>query len=201
MMMYLFAPAYMMLIRKHPVYRWLPVLMILWCIMVRWVGPINSSVGHIEIFWSRVPIFFIGINCGELVRRKVKIDGTAIWFLIITFIATFGSCIYLEQVTHGMFPLYVERMIYIPFTISSILLLNRVFRRTPKLFNRFCKLVGAISLEAYLIHIHFVLVNIQPYHLGYWPTALLTILITLPLAWILHKMIMMIENKLLVKKK
>ena len=25
-----------------------------------------------------------------------------------------------------------------------------------------------------------------PYHLGYWPTALLTIILTLPLAWLLQ---------------
>ena len=53
MMLYLFAPPYMQLIRKHPVYRWLPVVMIMWCILVQYVTPIHHAVGHLEIFWSR----------------------------------------------------------------------------------------------------------------------------------------------------
>ena len=46
--------------------------------------------------------------------------------------------------------------------------------------------MGALSLEAYLIHLHFVMCYIEPLHLGYWPTFLLTVAITLPLAWLLH---------------
>ena len=182
----------MRLIQKHPVYRWMPVLMILWCIWVQWIVPLHQALGHIEIFWSRVPIFFIGINCGELVRRETKIDGAGIWMILFLFLATFSSCFYLEQVTHGRFPLFVERMIYIPFTITLILMLNRVFRRTPKWFNRFCAFFGALSLEAYLIHDHFVMTYITPYNLGYWLTALLTIVITIPLAWLLQKAIKLV---------
>ena len=72
MMLYLWAPLYMKLVQRHPVYRWLPVLMICWCVIVQWVVPVHQAVGHIEIFWSRVPIFFIGINCGELVRKDER---------------------------------------------------------------------------------------------------------------------------------
>jgi len=186
MMLYTFAPAYMMLIKRHPMYRWLPLIMVIWCIMVQWVIPINRAVGHLEIFWSRVPIFFIGINMGHMVKEKQQLDGQSVWMLMAIWLLTFGTCLYLEQVRHGHFPLFVERMLYIPFTITSILMLNRVFRRTPKAFNRVCKFIGAVSLEAYLIHIHFVLRYIEPYQLGYWPTFLLTVIITLPLAWLLH---------------
>ena len=52
MMLYLWAPLYMKLIQQHPVYRWLPVLMVCWCVIVQWVVPIHQAVGHIEIFWS-----------------------------------------------------------------------------------------------------------------------------------------------------
>ena len=197
MMLYTFAPPYMKLIQRHPIYRWLPLCMVIWCVMVQWVLPIHQAVGHLEIFWSRAPIFFIGINMGQLVKEKRQIDGSGVWMLLLIWILTFATCIYLEQVRHGHFPLFVERMLYIPFTLTSILLLNRIFRRTPKWLNRFFKLVGAVSLEAYLIHIHFVLCYIEPHHLGYWPTFLLTTAITLPLAWMLHKVIEKAENKLI----
>lgn len=187
MLLYLVAPWYMKVIQCHPVYRWLPLLMVVWCVMVEWVLPIHRAVGHLEIFWSRVPIFFIGINCGEMVRTGRRVSGDAVWLLAVTFFMTFGTCLYLEQVRHGHFPLFVERMLYIPFTVCTVLMMNRIFRRTPRWVNRAFAFVGALSLEAYLIHIHFVLVYVQPYGLGYWETFVATVAITLPLAWMLQK--------------
>ena len=196
MMLYLFAPAYMELIRRHPIYRWLPVVMIMWCILVQYVTPIHQAVGHLEIFWSRVPIFFIGINMGEMVRQKQTLDGASIWMIWLMFLMTLLASIFLEQEKHGMFPLFLERMLYIPLTITSILLLNRIFRRTPGWFNKGFMFVGALSLECYLLHIHFVLKYIEPYHLGYWPTFFICIGITLPAAWILSKIAGWISKEL-----
>jgi peptidoglycan/LPS O-acetylase OafA/YrhL len=196
MMLYLFAPAYMELIRRHPIYRWLPVVMIMWCILVQYVTPIHQAVGHLEIFWSRVPIFFIGINMGEMVRQKQTLDGASIWMIWLMFLMTLLASIFLEQEKHGMFPLFLERMLYIPLTITSILLLNRIFRRSPSWFNKGFMFVGALSLECYLLHIHFVLKYIEPYHLGYWPTFFICIGITLPAAWILSKIAGWISKEL-----
>ena len=196
MALYLVAPWYMRLIQSRPVYRWLPLLMVIWCVMVQWVLPIHHAVGHIEIFWSRVPIFFIGINFGEMVRTRRQLSSDAVWLLLITFLMTFGTCLYLEQVRHGQFPLFVERMLYIPFTVCTVLVMNRIFRRTPQWVNRLFRFVGALSLEAYLIHIHFVLVYVQPYHLGYWLTFLVTVAITLPIAWLLQRLIGLVTARL-----
>ena len=184
MMLCLFAPGYMELIRRHPIYRWLPVVMVMWCILVQYVTPIHQAVGHLEIFWSRVPIFFIGINMGEMVRRKDTLDGASIWMIWIMFLMTLLSSIFLEQVKHGHFPLFLERMLYIPLTVTSILLLNRNFRRTPKWVNKAFMFVGALSLEAYLIHIRFVLYYIVQWHWSYWPTFFTSNAITLPASWI-----------------
>lgn len=200
MMLYLFAPPYMELIRKHPIYRWLPVVMILWCILVQYVTPINAAVGHLEIFWSRVPIFFIGINMGEMVRRKLALDGTSIWMIILVFVMTLATSIFLEQQRHGQFPLYVERMLYIPLTICSILLLNRVFRRTPKWFNKSFAFLGALSLECYLVHIHFVL-NYIPHSWSYWPTFLTCTAITIPVSWVLCYVVKKASALVMPKKK
>lgn len=196
MALYLVAPWYMRLVQSRPVYRWLPLLMVIWCVMVQWVLPIHHAVGHIEIFWSRVPIFFIGINFGEMVRMRRQLSSDAVWLLLVTFLMTFGTCLYLEQVRHGQFPLFVERMLYIPFTVCTVLVMNRIFRRTPQWVNRLFRFVGALSLEAYLIHIHFVLVYVQPYHLGYWLTFLVTVAITLPIAWLLQRLIGLVTARL-----
>ena len=196
MALYLVAPWYMRLVQSRPIYRWLPLLMVVWCVMVQWVLPIHHAVGHLEIFWSRVPIFFIGINFGELVRTRRHLPSEAVWLLLVTFLMTFGTCLYLEQVRHGHFPLFVERMLYIPFTVCTVLVMNRIFRRTPQWVNSAFRFVGALSLEAYLIHIHFVLVYVQPYHLGYWPTFLITVAITLPIAWLLQRAIGFVSARL-----
>ena len=199
MVLYLVAPFYMELIRRWPIYRWLPVLMVMWCVAVQWVIPIHQAVGHLEIFWSRVPIFFIGVNMGELVRRKDRLDGSALWLLLLMFVAAFSASLYLEQVRHGKFPLFAERMIYIPLTVCGILLICQLLRRVPARLLRAMAFVGTVSLETYLIHVHFVMKPIAQYHLGYWPTCLLTIAISLPLAWLLHKLTQPIINLILKK--
>ena len=187
MMLYLFAPFYMELIRRHPAYRWLSVAMIMWCIIVQWVVPIHQAVGHIEIFWSRIPIFFLGINIGENIKRKDALEGQSLWLILLMFLMSFAACVYLEQVRHGRFPLFVERMLYIPMTISGLMLLSMLLRHAPAWANTTFRFLGTLSLEIYLVHVHFVLKYISPYHLGYWPNVILCIIITLPIAWLLSK--------------
>lgn len=184
--LYLVSPFYMNLIIKHPIYRWLSVMMIMWCILVQYVTPIHNTLGHLEIFWSRIPIFFIGINIAAAVKRKETMDGASIWMIGLMFIMALAASIFLEQEKHGQFPLFLERMLYIPLTITTILLLNRVFRRTPKVINKAFKFIGALSLEAYLIHAHFVLDYVEKHNWSYWTTFLVTTAITLILAWLLH---------------
>lgn len=189
MSLYLLSPFYMKLILNYPTYRWLAIVMIIWCILVELVTPINSILGHLEIFWSRIPIFFIGINIGNLVKRKETIAGSSIWIILILFFMTLGSSIFIEQERHGQFPLFLERMLYIPLTVSTILLLNILFTVIPKFVNKVLVFIGTLSLEMYLIHLHFVLIYIEPLHLNYWSTFVITLFITLPIAWIVHKVI------------
>lgn len=197
MMLYCFAPAYMELIKRHPAFRWLPVLMIMWCVAVQYILPIHNAVGHIEIFWSRVPIFFIGINMGEVIRKKTTMEGGTLWLIIIFFVVALSSCLYLEQVRHGRFPLFLERMLYIPLTVTSCILLCYAFKRLPARINRILVFLGGISLEIYLIHAQFVLKYITPLHLGYWPSVLLCILVSVPLAWMLSKIVERISGFIL----
>ena len=181
MMLYIFAPMYMELVRRWPVYRWLVVLPLMWPIMVQYITPIHQAVGHIEIFWSRVPIFFLGINIAESIRQKKTIDRAAWPMVIGLFVVSLGACIWLEQMRHGRFPLYTERMLYIVLAVTTVLIVSKL--SNPVL----CKAlawVGGISLEIYLVHIEFILKPLYRLHLGYWPTALLLIAISLPVAWI-----------------
>lgn len=189
MMLYIFAPFYMELVRRHPVFRWLPVAMVMWCVIVQYVLPVHQAVGHIEIFWSRVPIFFIGINLGEWIRQKKTVDGSAIWLILLLFVMSLAACIYLEQMRHGKFPLFIERMLYIPLTVTGLLLLCELFSYVPKWVSKSLTFVGTISLEMYLLHVQFVLVYIEKWGWSYWSKVLVCLALSLPLAWVLHKMI------------
>lgn len=187
MMLYLFAPAYVKLVSRHPVYRWLPVLMMVWCVAVQWVVPLHNAVGHIEIFWSRVPIFFIGINCGAMVKQGQSLSAQSVSLLVAAVVLSLGVDIYLEQTRHGLFPLFIGRMLYIPATFSLVLLLSNWLTAVPQAIKRALQLVGMVSLEMYLLHVHFVLVRVQSMQWGYWGTFLACFAITLPLAWLLNK--------------
>ena len=181
MMLYIFAPMYMELVRRWPVYRWLVVLPLMWPIMVQYITPIHQAVGHIEIFWSRVPIFFLGINIAESIRQKKTIDRAAWPMVIGLFVVSLGACVWLEQMRHGRFPLYTERMLYIVLAVTTVLIVSKL---SSPLLCKALAWVGGISLEIYLVHIEFILKPLYRLHLGYWPTALLLIAISLPVAWI-----------------
>ena len=204
MMLYLFAPPYMELVRRHPIYRWLVVLPLMWCIIVQYVAPVHQAVGHIEIFWSRVPIFFLGINFAEAVRQKREIDKQAWWMIIVLFALSLWACIWLEQMRHGRFPLYTERMLYIVLAITTILIMSKVFdwlcgSKAGTYVNKWFAWVGGISLEIYLVHVQFVLNPLQQYRLGYWTTFFATLAISLPVAWIISKVCSVVINKLKTK--
>ena len=215
MAMYVFAPFYMELIRRHPVYRWMPVVAMVWAVMVQYMPPIHEAVGHIEIFWSRIPIFLIGINCGELVKQKKAIEPSAVWLLLITFGLSLWMCIEFENHWRGHFPLFLERMVYIPLSISCMMLVCKFFSRyevrgaryensdkgqaselegnlVPRTLHlvprKILTFIGGISLEIYLVHAQFVLRYLTPMKLGYCLTVVLLIAISLPLAWLLKRL-------------
>lgn len=187
MMLYVFAPLYMEAVRRHPILRWMVVLPMMWCIMVQYITPFHSAAGHIEIFWSRVPIFFLGINIGDSVRRKESVDGAVMPLAAVFLIISLASCVWLEQMRHGHFPLFLERMLYIPLAVCGTMLLASVLDRAPQRLLAALAWVGGISLETYLIHVEFVMRPLKALHLGYWPTALLTLCISLPAAWMIAR--------------
>ena len=189
MMMYTFAPAYMRLIERHPEYRWMPVAAMVLAVMVQYYPPVHNAVGHVEIFFSRIPIFLIGINCGALVKNGRSIDGSSLWLVLLLFVMSLAMCVEFEESWRGRFPLFLERMVYIPLTVSMILLLVKILCHTPAFIRSGLAFVGTVSLELYLIHIQFVMKYITPYKLGYCLTALIMIAVSLVLAWLLHRLV------------
>lgn len=197
MALYLVAPAYLWLVEKVPECKWLMLLPLVWTVAVQWVPPVHATVGHLEIFWSRVPVFLLGINVGTWVQQKRSLGDAAVVPLLTVWVFTFALCLYLEQVMHGRFPLFVERLVYIPLTVSTLFLLNVVFSWMPRKLLSSLAFIGTVSLEVYLLHAEFILKPLQKLQLGYWPTFLLTLACALPLGWVLHKAIEWTEKRLM----
>lgn len=189
MTLYTVAPLYMFLVSRSRSWCWLPIVFILFCILMRYDQTLYANLRHIEIFISRIPIFLIGINVGSWVKDQ-RTDKAETWILLcIIFLLSTYVCVNFESGLRNRFPLFLERMVYIPLCITLSLMAARLFTIAPAIVRRLFSFVGTISLEFYLIHVEFVLKHIKPLHLGYWPTALLTLVATLPLAWLLHKML------------
>lgn len=196
MALYTVAPAYMELIRRHPDCRAMPVAAMVLCVLVQYWPPLHSAVGHLEIFFSRIPIFLIGINMGQAVMERKPISRAGWWMLLALFAMSALACVNFEDGLRGRFPLFLERMVYIPLTVSMSLLLARAMERMPRRAGAPLAFIGTISLEMYLIHAQFVLKPVQQWHLGYWPTALAVTAASAALAWLLHKAVGLLTRKL-----
>lgn len=196
MMLYTVAPAYMELIRRRPVWRWLPVAAMLLCILLRYWGPLYHAVGHLEIFFSRIPIFLLGVNAGLWVKERRTLEPSALWLLLLLFAMSALVCINFENGLRPRFPLFLERMAYIPLTVSMLLLLSRPLAAAPAWVGRLLAFFGGISLEIYLLHYQFILVHIRQWQLGYWLTAIVLLVLSAAAAWLLHKAIDIVTRPL-----
>lgn len=188
MMLYAFAPPFIVMVKRNAAFRWAVMLALAWTVAVQWVGPIHDAVGHIEIFWSRIPIFMIGICMGQGIKDNTTYGGTAMWLVWSVFILTLMTGIYMEQHLHRRFPLFIERLLYIPLTVTSLIVIGRWLMHAPDAVTRALSWVGAISLETYLIHSQFVLWRVEQLHIGYWGTFIVTAAVSLPLAWLMHRL-------------
>lgn len=191
---YVLAPFYMQLIRRNPVYRWLPVLMIAWCFAVEYVPFLRQHFFQVAIFWQRMAIFFIGVNMAESIRRKDTVAPWGWWLIALLFADAAVAAVYFEQMYHGRMPLLVIRLLYIPMTVCGMLLLVRLFAVLPAWVNCGLRFVGSISLECYLVHEEFVRPYIKQITWGFWPQFLVLVGATLPLAWVAHKILSLITS-------
>lgn len=196
MALYTVAPAYMELIRRHPECRLMPVVAMVGCVLAQYWPPLHSAVGHIEIFTSRIPIFLIGINMGQAVMERRPIKRAGWWMLLAVFALSALACVNFEDGLRGRFPLFLERMVYIPLAVSMSLLLARLMEPMPRWAGAPLAFVGAVSLEIYLIHAQFVLLPLHRLHLGYWPTAIAVVAVSALLGWLLHKAVGLLTRKI-----
>lgn len=176
----------MRLIQRQPAFRCLPVAFMLLCVLIEYVPPLHQAVGHIEIFWSRIPIFLIGINFGKLAKEHQTLSPASWLLVVLLFLMSAFICVTLENGLRGHFPLFLERMVYIPLSITLMLILSRLLAAShPWIINCFA-FIGGISLELYLVHIHYVLHFLTPLNLGYTLTAIIMIACSVVMAWPLH---------------
>lgn len=196
MVLYLLAPFYIKAITHNRLYVWLPIVALVWCIAVTWITPLHNAFKHLEIFWSRIPIFFIGINLGVWVQNKRELPSSTYPLLAVVFASSLAVAWALEQYRYGTYPLFINRMLYVPITVSGVLLLNALLNHAHNTLKSLLAFLGSISLELYLIHLHFVLVPLQQLHWGFWATFTLCCCTSIPAAWLVHRFILLIQKNI-----
>ena len=188
MALYTVAPVYMRLVSRSRAWCWLPVVFMVFCVLMRYDPVLYRHLRHLEIFFSRIPVFLLGVNVGQWIKER-RVETPDGWIVAaVVFLLSAWACELLEGGLRGRFPLFLERMVYIPLSVSMMLLLCRLFRVLPRLLLRSLAFVGTVSLEFYLVHVEFVMKPLRSLQLGYWLTVLLTLAVALPLAWLLHKL-------------
>lgn len=179
MFLYFIAPWYMILIRKYPICKWMPLIAIIWFIAVKNIDYLDLSVGHLSILWKRIPIFLIGINIGPLIKIGKQIGNNGLVFLF--FLLTLLLSIYCIKLNYTS----IYELLYIPLSVSTVLLMCFIFNFTPSWLLKTFSFIGMLSLEYYLIHQNFVLI----YFPAYWNFGVcffMCLLITTPLAWLFN---------------
>ena len=189
MALYLCAPFYMHLIRRFPTYRWLPLFFACLCVLIEYWTPLHQHLGHLELFLTRIPIFLLGVNCGQWSKEQRQIEPGAWPLLLLCFAASSFICIGYSYGLFGGCPLFIVRLVHVPLSFTSMLLLCRLLRCLPSRTLRPLSLLGTISLEFYLIQQQFVLKYLYDTSLSYGTKAMLTLLISTAAAWLLHQLI------------
>jgi hypothetical protein len=157
MMLYLFAPPYMELIRRLPVYRLLPVVMVMGCILVQVGHPHPPRGGTHRDLLSRMPIFFIGINMARwCAARPVDVEHLDDHPHVCHGLA---SSIFLEQAHTASFHSSSSACIYLPLRGVGDACSTH-FMRSPRSQTGGSEMVGALRLECFISPHPFVLVYI-----------------------------------------
>lgn len=185
--LYVIAPWYMRLISRFPSWRILPLAAVVFCFFINYDPWVHHALGHLEIFFSRVPVFLLGINAGNIVLRGRDMPKAVLPTVLLTLLSLV-MCLEMEGHLKYHFPLFLERMMYIPLSTGLLLLLGGGLKRLPKRAFAALKFVGGISLEVYLVHVEFVLKPLQKCGFGYWMQFFIIIAVSLPVAWGLNRL-------------
>lgn len=200
MMLYVFAPFYIKLLNNNRLYVWLCLLPIIFCIAIAYIQPLNARFWHLEIFFSRISIFMIGINIGQQVQQKQKLKPNTLPLLFVVGLSSFVVALWLEQYYHNRYPLFINRMLYIPLTLCFVTLAAHYLNYNKNIGYNLCKKVfaflGSMSLEIYLIHLRFILEPLQRLHYNFFITFVLCLAITIPLAYMVKLIVNIIVKRI-----
>ncbi len=106
-----------------------------------------SIYNNIEIGVMRLPCFILGALCAYLIKKDIQIKN------IISVLITIGLVFKLLDVFVDM-PQYYSRIIATFYAISLVLIVCYLLEKFQwKQFNKIMGIVGAYSLELYMIHV------------------------------------------------
>ena len=65
--------------------------------------------------------------------EKRTLEKGSIWMIVIIFAMSLWLCLQLEYIGHRRFPLFMERIVYIPLTVTALLLECKLIAVMPRI--------------------------------------------------------------------
>lgn len=138
-----------------------------------------EPLNYLRIFFSRIPIYILGIRFGELSYEKKRISNVSLaGYCVLLFVGIIGEVIYFKKFEDSIIMYSWQKIFYIFTTISICILLSIMLEFVGKISNykfKFLYLIGGITLEIYTFHERFLNItdpfkyrlNLDKYYVSY----------------------------------
>ena len=184
---YLITPFYFLFVKSHRYSYITPFVLVLITFIASFFFP------KTEILYTRIPVFLLGMNLARNVyeekiisdRRTVKICQVGSLIAVLLLLIIYLDIVRIE----------VVRLVYFLCGIPSLLFVLSFLKRFP-FFNRFLSFMGMLSYELYLIHQPVALYYCRRLPLPEAFKIILSYIVALILAYILHSIIGLFRNML-----
>lgn len=143
-------------------------------------------ISQLEVYFARIPIFLIG----AIFAKNQKFLGYE-KIIIILFLLSI-PLLY-------MLPKSLQRMSYAPLAIAFVIYVPYVLRKSPAWFTKVLSIIGAASLEFYLIHIFLFYNGILGYFNRQYSqtvTIVIVFIVVFASSWLFNKFFVKINNLL-----
>lgn len=144
--------------------------------------------GIVEICFTRVPVFVLGVWLGRCVAEQRTLPGWTVPVSSISVVVLFIALFCLRYFGIYTKCVIVSRFLYAPFVLTLCVVLTVLFSRHPAREHRFLTWVGGLSMEVYLLYEKlgnlcngFFVVK-ESFGISYWlPVFVLTLLTAMAL--------------------
>jgi hypothetical protein len=147
LLMQLLTPAFIKQWKKHTAVGPLTIsVVLLICLVITYTPVLDESLGHLLVFFYRIPAYLIGLFIGRRICESRSVISISVPLVFITLSVSAGILF----ISSGLTPLYLRWVlryaVYLPISLAICCIVTRL--PDNKVFHHF----GTNSLEIFLLH-------------------------------------------------